>query len=117
MTRYWIACCLLCLGIVFFFFNPEETALFPKCPFYVLTGWQCPGCGSQRALHALLHLDIGRAFHYNALLVASLPLVAILLISEWTREQHPGFYRKIHTPAFTWICFTVVILWWIGRNL
>src|SRR5690606_2629375 len=37
------------------------TGILPSCPFYTLTHWYCPGCGSQRALHALLHGDPGTA--------------------------------------------------------
>ena len=32
---------LLVLGL----FDPSVSAFFPKCPFLLLTGLQCPGCG------------------------------------------------------------------------
>lgn len=104
-------------GIIFFTFDPSGSALFPKCPFLMLTGLQCPGCGSQRAIHALLHLDIGSALHYNALLVLSLPLVFVLLYGEWKRKSNPKFYARIHHPTLIWVYFTIVMLWWIGRNI
>jgi hypothetical protein len=34
-------------------FDPATTWWFPSCPFHALTGWQCPLCGSLRAIHAL----------------------------------------------------------------
>lgn len=64
---------LIVLGTIYFVFNPSKTALFPQCPFLLLTGFRCPGCGSQRAIHSLLHLDVVQAFSYNALLVSSIP--------------------------------------------
>ena len=41
--------------------DPEETRLIPACPFLSLTGLLCPGCGSARALHALLHGELAAA--------------------------------------------------------
>ncbi|PYV86056.1 MAG: hypothetical protein DMG90_22080 [Acidobacteria bacterium] len=36
--------------------NPASSGIFPPCPFLWLTGFYCPGCGSLRALHQLLHV-------------------------------------------------------------
>lgn len=52
----------------------------PPCPLYALTGLLCPGCGSTRALHALLHADPLRALSMNALLVASLPVLPLMAL-------------------------------------
>lgn len=58
-------------------FDPSATGFFPPCLFRALTGWQCPGCGSARALHALLHGDVAAAWRANPLAVATLPLIGI----------------------------------------
>ena len=39
------------------------------CLLYIFTGIYCPGCGSGRALRALLHLNVRAAFAYNPLFV------------------------------------------------
>lgn len=54
----------------------------PPCPSEWLTGLFCPGCGSTRALHALLHGDVAAALSYNPLLVLALPFVALLLAHQ-----------------------------------
>ena len=54
----------------------------PPCPSEWLTGLFCPGCGTTRALHALLHLDFASAMAMNPLLVLSLPFVALLLANQ-----------------------------------
>src|SRR5467141_5185253 len=62
----------LAAGATFLFlFNPASPAnqFFPKCPFRMITGWQCPGCGSTRALYQLLHLNPIAAFKLNPLLM------------------------------------------------
>ena len=50
----------------------------PPCPFYALTGLYCPGCGSTRCLHALVHFDLATAWAMNPLLLLSLPAIAVL---------------------------------------
>ncbi|MFV0268638.1 MAG: DUF2752 domain-containing protein [Draconibacterium sp.] len=111
---------LLGLGVavVFFVLDPSKTRLFPQCPFHVVTGSYCPGCGSQRALHNLLHLNIAGVVSYNFLF---LPAALLLLyhyihpvlnrIFAWKLPNLP--YKK-QTP---WIILIVVILFWILRNL
>lgn len=52
--------------------DPATTAWFPSCPFYAITGWQCPLCGSLRAVHALLHGAPLAALTFNPLTIAGL---------------------------------------------
>jgi hypothetical protein len=52
--------------------DPATTAGFPSCPFYAITGWQCPLCGSLRALHALLHGAPLVALAFNPLTIVGL---------------------------------------------
>ena len=63
-------------------FDPATSGLFPPCPFRVLTGWYCPGCGSLRAMHQLLQGNIRNAFKLNALAVVALPFLAYGMISR-----------------------------------
>jgi hypothetical protein len=58
-------------------FDPSTSGVFPPCIFRALTGWQCPGCGSARALHDLLHGHIAAALGSNPVAVVVLPLIAI----------------------------------------
>src|SRR3546814_16854349 len=39
---------------LYFFFDPSTAGFFPPCPFNKVTGLDCSGFCSQRALHALL---------------------------------------------------------------
>lgn len=119
MNRYLIILLTLAIaaGIcVYFYFDPGDSAFFPRCPFLSLTGFQCPGCGSQRAIHSLLHGDITTAWNKNALLVASLPFVGLLVFSEMTRLRHPKLYRALNSGMVIKICFAIVVAWWILRN-
>ncbi len=53
---------------LYFLFNPSTSIFFPKCPFHTITGLYCPGCGSQRAIHDMMHLNIFEAINHNALM-------------------------------------------------
>ncbi|MDR9448893.1 MAG: DUF2752 domain-containing protein, partial [Psychroflexus sp.] len=57
------------LIVIYFAFNPESISFFPSCPFHSITGLYCPGCGSQRAIHDLLHANFLAAFSHNPLIV------------------------------------------------
>ncbi len=103
--------------MIYFSYNPSSSSIFPKCPFLVLTGYKCPGCGSQRVVHSLLHLDIVSAFKYNAFMVASLPIIALLLFAEIKRTTNYKLYSSIQKPIYIWIYFVCVLLWWFLRNI
>lgn len=117
--RRYILGGILLLGVVYVYmaYDPSTSAWFPKCPFLVLTGLKCPGCGSQRAIHSLLHGDMGTAFAYNAILVLSLPLVAFLLYLEVMRKKRPRLYSAFYQPWTPLILFTVFLGWGIARNI
>lgn len=58
------------------------------CPFHLVTGFLCPGCGITTMLVALSRLDIQAAFRANPFLFCTLPLLAFELIHEWQRCRH-----------------------------
>lgn len=107
----------LLLITVYFILNPSDSALFPKCPFLALTGLKCPGCGSQRAIHSLLNLDIVSALRYNGLLVISIPVIILYLYAEINRNRKAGLYSHMHSQFIIWCIFVIVITWWILRNI
>ena len=58
--------------------NPADVPWLPRCPSALLLGLQCPGCGSTRAVHHLLHLALAAAWRHNpALLVLGLPALTL----------------------------------------
>ncbi len=105
------------LGIFYFVADPSTFRWMPKCVVYHLTGFQCPGCGSQRAIHALLHGHLGEAWAYNALFVAILPLFLFLGIVERLRNRHPALYNRVYSPPTILITALLIIAWTIFRNL
>jgi hypothetical protein len=91
-------------------------SLLPPCVFEKLTGLYCPGCGATRALHALVHGDIGRALAMNPLLVLSLPVIALMLarVAGWLPTSWQPLTRRL-SDARPWAA--LIITYAITRNL
>lgn len=107
---------LASLMLFYFLVDPASTGLVPKCPFLMMTGYECPGCGSQRMLHALLHGDLGRAWHYNSLLMLMLPWIVLLLASEVYREKCETLYRLVNHPVCVALFCVAIVVWFFVRN-
>jgi len=109
---------VIALAVVFYFLNPVEHPIFPKCTFHSLTGYHCPGCGSQRAIHSLLHLNFRGVISNNFLF---LPAMLLLLYHYIHPVLNNIFSWKLpnifYYKRFPWIVFGTVILFWILRNL
>jgi hypothetical protein len=94
-------------AVILYRFDPATAHFYPHCVFHDLTGLQCPGCGTTRALHHLLHGDVAGAFRLNAMLFLGLPFGIAATAS-----------RRVATHPLTgWVALGVTVAWWIGRNL
>lgn len=107
----------LMAAAIYFNFDPASSGLFPRCVFYTLTGYKCPGCGTQRAIHSLLHGDVLAAWHYNAALLVAIPVIALYGYAELRRESCPRMYARINSSVAITTIIVATLLWWILRNL
>jgi hypothetical protein len=98
---------VLVAGVVLFLVNPVQCWWLPSCAFHKLTGLYCPGCGSTRAIHALLHGDVASAARFNILAVCGLPALGLIVL--WRRAA-------IH-PVVGWTALGVAVLFGILRNI
>lgn len=105
------------LAAVYYFVDPMQVRWMPRCIWNVATGTDCPGCGSQRMAHALMHGDLRAAWNSNAYALCMLPVIAFMLWLELSREKHPCLYRKVHAPGVIWTLTGSVLIWWVVRNL
>jgi len=108
---------LLVLGTIYYAIDPVSSAWFPQCSFLKLTGYKCPGCGSQRAIHALLGGDVAAAFKFNAMLFISIPWLLVCICAEAQRVRNPRLYARLHSEALIWLFLIAVLLWWLLRNI
>jgi len=108
------------LGVLslYFFLDPAKMAIFPKCPFYSLTGIYCPGCGSQRAAHQFLHGHFIAGFKHNfliGLLMLVLGYEFFVFIMKTIFKKN--IYNLLHSSKVTFSILIIVILFWILRNI
>lgn len=102
-----------------YFFHPEEAGFFPQCPFHYITGLDCPGCGTQRAFHSILHFEFGKAFYYNPLFVVSIPYLLTGFYFEYLggNKRYPRIRKFLFGRNAIFIVLAIIILYWIIRNI
>lgn len=105
-------------GVCYFYFkyNPTEHSFFLPCPLRYATGLECPGCGSQRAIHQLLHGDFKAAWGLNPFLILSIPLMLYGLgVKAYnylfqTSKRFMLFYHKWFIYGYFGLAFLFAIL-------
>lgn len=106
---------LACVTVaaVLFLCDPARVPIYPVCLFHRLTELNCPGCGSLRAAHQLLHGNVVEAFRLNALLVLSLPLFAWIgfrMIRQQIQKTEEPAVKPVWLLAYgvVWVLFGIV---------
>lgn len=107
--------------MVFYYrFNPANSEIpFPPCPSRAILGVYCPGCGSQRAFHQILHGHWADAMKFNPVMVLMLPLAAVLVV-KWILFYFFGILwrvRLLENNAFLYALLCLFILYMILRNV
>ena len=109
---------LLTAGAVYLFvFEPGRTGFFPPCLFRLVTGLTCPGCGTTRALHEILHGHFQDAFMLNPLLLLAIPFLLFAFLRYSVTVLRGSTPRKNALPAsYIYALFFIVVGFWIFRN-
>ena len=120
--KYTIATILIAFaGGLYYYIDPSEYQLTPKCPVKLLTTLDCPGCGFQRVLYATLHGDFQEAISYNRFLLIAIPIICIWCINGVLIDNTSNFYRrKSLINANRRVIYFYIIsysLWFIIRNV
>lgn len=91
----------------------------PKCPFKLVTGLDCPGCGFQRALHALLHGKIAEAVRYNLFLLYAIPYLVMLVITAILPQCRIKATLKniLEHKYVVYFYIIAFIVWFAVRNI
>jgi hypothetical protein len=93
-------------AVMLYVLDPATTKVYPPCPLRWVTGFLCPGCGSLRALHRLLHGEVVAALQMNPLLVALGPMAIAV-----------GWRRWLNRPWLGWTALVTVVAYGVLRNV
>lgn len=120
----FICLCIISAGAFYLYYtyNPAGAGSyfpFPQCPSKKFLHLYCPGCGTQRAVHYLLHGNIWAAMRYNILLILLLPLSAVLVLQFVLRhffdiQWDIALFRK---NGFLYALGIILVLYMILRNV
>ena len=97
---------------------PAGNPLYPKCVSFTLFGLHCPGCGTTRALHALLNGRFQQSLAYN---IAALPALFYfgLVALRWAWQWCWGYPLRSWTwpRILIWLTLGLFVLYGVVRNL
>lgn len=99
--------------------DPHQEGSWGFCPWLVMTGTYCPGCGGLRAVNDLTHGDVLAAASSNLLFVGSLPLIGFW----WLRRMSDGWrgvqrlVDERRALRLTVLVIGLAAVFWVVRNL
>lgn len=99
--------------------DPHESGSYGFCPWLILTGTHCPGCGGLRAVNDLTRGDLVSAASSNLLFVGSVPLLLVLW-GRWLRSGWRGVHRAVSArkaSVYGALFLVVAVTFWVVRNL
>lgn len=102
--------------IVYSFVDPEKSVWMPKCPFHLLTGYDCPACGNGRALYHLLHGEFLEAVRFNPFLCVSMPYLIVLVLSPFFPKWLDPLGRLARSRGVVLTYVVLICIWWVFRN-
>ena len=119
LTIAAVAFALVGFVLIFHSLDPTQFRFFPRCWLYSSTGLHCPGCGGQRAVHALLNGDLMAALRFNLMLMIALPIGLWFGGQEIHRRirRLPPRLPRGESTRNIWIFFLFLVLFSVLRNI
>jgi Protein of unknown function (DUF2752) len=100
-----------------YLFDPATHPFYPVCLFHALTGLNCPGCGTTRALYALLHGNLRLALKDNALFILILGLLTVWAAQFAVRKIRCQPMTFNVPPKYLWLAMVAALVFAVVRNL
>ena len=113
------SCAALAAGARYLYlFDPARGGGYVPCPFRLLTALECPGCGTLRGLHQLLHGHPWAAFKLNPLVVVLLPALVYPALSFAVLAVRGRALPRVFIPHYVIrLMLVAILLFWVVRNV
>lgn len=114
-----VALGVLGVSVVLHLRDPHERGSYLFCPWLLLTGTYCPGCGGLRAVHDLTRGDLAAAASSNLLLIGAAPLLLVVW-ARWLADRWRGASRAVGSRAGIVLAAALGLVtpgFWVARNL
>jgi len=106
------------MAAVLLLFPPAQYSFYPQCPIYRYLHIECPGCGTTRAIAALLYGHFTEALRFNALTTLLIPPATIYSIFCYCRFLQRKPFPKFRIPSATlYSALAVAMIFTFVRNL
>ncbi len=110
-----VACALAGIGYLVVADPHDPHAVMPACPIRLVTGLDCPACGSLRLVHDLLHGQVQAAIHDNLFVLTCSPILMYLL---WRQARAVRRGEKARVPrSLAYGLAGAAFVWMAVRNL
>ncbi|MBP5380704.1 MAG: DUF2752 domain-containing protein [Bacteroidaceae bacterium] len=87
------------------------------CLFHQLTELNCPLCGGQRMVWAILQGHFCEAFHHNPLFFCLIPIIIVSLTLWFANKRMRHRMRIFYSDRALLFYLILLLLWCIIRNI
>jgi hypothetical protein len=104
-------------AVLLHFHDPHGSGSYGYCPFLMLTGKPCPGCGGLRAVNDLTRGDLIGAVSSNVLAVVLVATLAVAWVL-WVGRRLRGITDRMISakPQHGFVLIGVLVVFGIFRN-
>lgn len=115
----WISIAIMIIGGVGMKAFPDFFASWAiPCPFHLLTGYYCPGCGGTRALRYFLSGHILKSFYYHPLVPYLGIGGAIFMVTHTLERVTKGNIRGIQfRSVYVYLMGVILVVQFIVKNV
>ena len=99
-------------------FPSQDYSFYPRCPFYALTHYYCPGCGATRAVAELLHGHVAAALYFNAAVTLLMPVLLWYFGRMYWTAVREDSIKWPQVPEWSWrAALAFVLLFAVARDI
>lgn len=108
-----VYCLVMAIWLVVCLYFPEW---MPRCLLRLVSGYDCPACGAQRAIRHFVSGELQAGFWCNPYLIILLPYILLLLIAELGGSKTAKLHKRLTDIKVIILMMSLMLGWWVLRN-